>query len=282
MKSIEKLIAGINNLPTLPTVFATLSEAIEDPRVSIEKLAEIISSDQASAFKVLKVANSSFYGFRGKIDTISQAILYIGFNEVRNIVFALSVMNVFSRDKRLPNYSPTDLWAHSIGVGIITRFIGKGIGERKVENFFLAGILHDIGKIILLEFANEEYSSVLRLVESKNCSMVEAELEVFGMDHARVGQMLAEKWKLPSAIQKTILHHHNGVIENENNVIVASVHIANIAARMLGLGYSGDNHFSEPNLRAWDILKIPPGYFASIYKQVIETYDHTIRIMLVE
>lgn len=197
MKQIEKLIAGINNLPTLPTIFATLSEAIEDPKVTTEKLAQIISSDQASAFKILKIANSSFYGFRGRIETISQAILYLGFNEVRNIVFALSILNVFSKEKRLPNFSPLDLWAHSIGVGIITRIIGKGIGEKKLENFFLAGILHDIGKIILLEYAYEDYASVLRVVESKKCSMVEAEIDIFGHDHAWVGQQLAEKWDSP-------------------------------------------------------------------------------------
>lgn len=282
MKSLERLIAGINSLPTLPTVFATLSEAIEDPRVTTEKLAEIISSDQASAFKILKVANSSFYGFRGKIDTISQAIIYLGFNEVRNIVFALSVMNVFSKDKRLPNFSPIDLWAHSIGVGIITRFIGKGIGEKKIENFFLAGILHDIGKIILLEYAHQEYAAVLGLIESKNCSMLEAETEIFGVDHTRVGQMLAEKWKLPSAIQDTILHHHSGITGKENNAIVASVYIGNLAAGMLGFGHTGNKHFPEPNIDIWEILNLPHGYLTSICKQVVETYDKTIRIMLVE
>ena len=282
MKPLDKLLAGINNLPTLPTVFATLSDAIEDPRVTTEKLAEIISSDQASSFKILKIANSSFYGFRGKIDTISQAILYLGFNEVRNIVFALSVMNVFSKDKRLPNFSPIDLWAHSIGVGIITRFIGKGIGEKRIENFFLAGILHDIGKIILLEFAHDEYAAVLRLIESKNCPMIEAENEIFGMDHTRVGQALAEKWKLPAAIQDTILHHHRGTAEKENSTIVALVHIANIAARMLELGHSGNTHYSAPNVKSWEALKISPGFLSSIGKQVMETYDHTIRVMLVE
>lgn len=282
MKSLDRLIAGINTLPTLPTVFATLSEAIEDPRVTNEKLAQIISADQASSFKILKIANSSFYGFRGKIDTISQAILYLGFNEVRNIVFALSVMNVFSNDKRLPNFSPIDLWAHSIGVGILTRFVGKAIGERKIENFFLAGILHDIGKIILLEYAHDEYATVLRLVESKDYSLVEAESEIFGVDHTIVGQKLAERWKLPAAIQDTILHHHTGIVANENNIIVASVHIGNIVARMLELGHSGDHHYPEPNIKVWDALNIPGGHFTSIWKQVIDAYDHTIRVMLIE
>ena len=282
MKSIESLISRLNNLPTLPTIYAALSEAIEDPRMNTEKLAQIISSDQASAFKILKIANSSFYGFRGKVETISQAILYLGFNEVKNIVFALSVMNIFSKDKRLPNFSPVDLWAHSIGVGIITRIIGKGIGESKLENFFLAGILHDIGKTILLEYASEGYASVLRFVESSKCSIVEAETEIFGMDHSRVGQLLAEKWKLPLALQDTILYHHSGVVGNENSTLVAAVHIGNIIAHMMRFGHSGDGRFHEPNIKAWEILKVPPGYFTSNAKQIVDTYDHTIRIMLVE
>lgn len=282
MKSIERLVASVSNLPTLPTVFATLSEAIDSPSVTNEKLAQIISADQASSFKILKIANSAFYGFRMKVETISQAILYLGFNEVRNIVFALSVLNYFSRNKRLPNFSPVDLWTHSIAVGIINRLIGKGIGERNLENYFLAGVLHDIGKIILLEYSYEDFAKALRLVESKNCPLVDAEEEIFGVNHARVGQMLAEKWKLPSAIQDTILHHHTGAANGENKTIVASVHIANIAARMLNLGHYSDSYFPEPNSKAWDVLNLPEGYLTSILEQVIETYHQTTRVMLAE
>jgi HD-like signal output (HDOD) protein len=282
MVVIDKILAGINNLPTLPAVYTTLSEALEDPRTSTEKLAQIISSDQASSFKVLKVANSPFYGFRGKIDTISQAILYLGFSEVRNIVFALSVVNIFSKDKILPNFRPSDFWAHSIGVGIATRIIGKAVGEKRLENYFLAGVIHDIGKLVFLEFANKEYIKVLELVEAKKWNISKAEQKIFGKDHAQVGQMLAEKWKLPLSIQNTVCYHHIGITGKDPDLMVASVHIGDIVARILDFGYAGDNMIPEPNIKVWDILKIQKGFFPSIRKQMEEDFEHTIRLMLVE
>ncbi len=282
MDLIDKIFNTVNNLPTLPTVYSTLSEAIEDPNTNTERLAQIISSDQVSSFKILRVANSPFYGFHGRIDTISQAILYLGFNEVRNIVFALSVINFFSKDKLLLHFRPVDFWAHSIGVGIATRMIGSAAGEKKLENYFLAGIFHDIGKLLFFEYAHKEYASVLELLESKQLRIKDAEVEIFGVDHARVGQMLAEKWKLPESIQDAIFYHHTGVVRNQSNNLVASVHLGNIVARIMELGYAGDNLIPEPNYKIWETIKIPNGAFTNMRKSLKEDFELTVRLMLVE
>ena len=282
MESREKLLTRINTIPTIPTVYAALSTAIEDPLATNNKLAKIISSDQASSFKILKIANSSFYGFRVKIETISQAIFHIGFNEVKNIVFALSIMNLFSKNKRLPNYSPLDLWAHSIAVGIVTRLTGEGIGETNLENYFLAGIVHDIGKIILLEYEYNEYANVLKLTESGKYSMREAEMEVFGFDHTQIGFELAKKWKLSLTVQETILHHHNVVSGKTNDSLINSVYLANKIVRMLRLGFAGDRDLTQPDINIWDKLNIPEGYFTSIGDKIVKAYNQTISVMLAE
>ena len=282
MNLIEKIITGINNLHTLPTVYTTLSKAIENPRTSTDELARIISADQVSVFKILKVVNSPFYGFRGKIDTISQAIIHLGYNEVKNIIFALSVINFFKKDKVLLNFRPVDFWAHSIAVGIATRMIGTAIGNKDMENYFLAGIIHDIGKLIFFEFAHKDYGVALELVESKQISIGEAEQEVFGIDHSRAGQMLADKWKLPQSIQNTILFHHTGFVGGECDPLVASVHIGDIVARMLELGYAGDNLIPEPNHKVWSSLNIPKGFFDMIRKRLKEDFAQTVHVMLVE
>lgn len=282
MNAIEKILSGVNSLPTLPTVYALLSDALEDPLTSSEKLAKIVSSDQASSFKILKVVNSPFYGFRGKIDTITQAILHLGFNEVRNTIFALSVINFFSKDKVLLKFRPVDFWAHSIGVGIATRMIGAAIGERNLENYFLAGILHDIGKLIFFEYAHEDFGKALEIVDSKKCSIRDAETEIIGMDHSRVGQILANRWKLPKSIQNSILYHHSGFAGSESNPLIASVHIGDIVARMLELGYPGDNLVPQPNHKVWDVLKISKGFFLQSRKRLIEDFSKTVRLMLIE
>ncbi len=282
MTLIEKIISGVNNLPTLPTVYSALSEAVDNPLTSSEDLAKLIASDQASAFKILKVINSPFYGFRRRIDTISQGILYLGFNEVKNIISALSVINFFSKNKLILDFNPVDFWAHSIGVGITTRIIGTTIGERNIENYFLAGIIHDIGKLVFFEFAPDDYKHVLEIVESENCFIKDAEAKVFGIDHTVAGQMLAEKWKMPQSIQDTIRQHHNGFIPGEINKLVAAVHIGDITARMLELGNPGDNLVPEPSNKAWEILGIPKGFFCLMRKKIKDDFTQTVRLMLAE
>ena len=279
MNMFEKILTQINTLPTLPKIYSAISEALDDPNTTSDKLARIISTDQASAFKILKVVNSPYYGFRGKIETISQAILYLGFNEVKNIVYSLSLINYFSKDKRISNFRPLDIWGHSIGVAVITRTIGRALGAGNLENYFLAGIFHDIGKLIFFEFANEGYSEVLKIVEDTGCRIGEAETEVFGLDHARAGKLLAAKWKLPQNIQDAIYYHHSGICPNEKNRIVCAVHIGNIVARIMSLGFPGDPLIPEPNIEVWEELNLPDGFFKQFRKEIEREFENTIQYM---
>ena len=280
MNFVEKIMTDVDNLPSFPMVYTALSNAMEDPSTTSDKLASLISSDPAAAMKILKVVNSPIYGLRGNIDTISQAILFLGFREVKNIVFALSVMNCFSKDKRLVNFRPMDFWAHSIGVGIATRMIGKAKGEKNLENYFLAGVFHDIGKLLFLEFAHEEYAKVLEIVEEKNCRIKDAETEIFGIDHARAGKLLAAKWKLSKGIQDTIYYHHEGETPEGPNPLIASVHIGNIVARITSLGFPGDNLVPEPNFNVWNELKLPKGFFTSMRKDLQKNIESTTSLMM--
>lgn len=282
MDLADKLINRINNIPTLPTIFQTLSKALSDPNVNNQKIAQIISSDQASAFKVLKVANSPFYGFRGGIDTISQAVMYLGTTEIRNIVYSLTIIKMFSKEKRISGFSPVELWAHSIGVGILTRAIGKITSLSKIEDYFLAGILHDIGKILFLQFATDEYLEALKYSEQNKCLIAHAEKNLFGFDHSYLGFLLAEKWKLPSVIKDVISEHTIGITDGGNKNIVSAVHIADIAARILKFGYAGDPFIPQPNLKAWEQVKLPKDFFIANYKMFVDDYNQTVNTMLLE
>lgn len=281
MDIVKKIIEGVNNLPTLPTVYTNLSQAMENPNTTKEEIAKIISSDQAATFKILKVANSPFYGLRGRIETISQALLYLGFNEVKNIVFALSVINAFSKSKIFKKFKPIDLWAHSIGVGVATRLIGAAVGEKNLENYFLAGIFHDIGKLVFFEYVPNEYAKVIDLADSKKIPIKDAELEILGLNHARAGQLIAEKWKLPQSVVNIVSGHHTGLIGNVNTLL-AAVHLGDIVARAFDLGYGGDSMIPEPNIKIWDILKLPKGFFSSVRKKMKDDYERLTKIMLSE
>lgn len=146
MNLTEKILKNVKDLPTLPTVYSALSEAMANPQSTANDVPKIVSMDQASAIKVLRIANSAFYGFSGRIENI-RAIVVLGFNEVRNLILASSVMSLFAKKESLIGFRPSDFWAHSLSVALIARSIGKLTGGINVENFFVAGILHDIGKL---------------------------------------------------------------------------------------------------------------------------------------
>jgi len=282
MTLIEKINNRIKNLPTLPTVFYAISNALADPRVTNKEIAKIISDDQASSFKVLKIANSAFYGFRSRVDTISQAIMILGFNEIRNIVLALSIINLFSKEKESMNFNPVGFWEHSIAVGIITRVIGNEAGPINLESYFISGILHDIGKLFLYLYAGKEYAAVFRTIEEKNCLLQEAEKEILGFDHCMIGASVAEKWGLSPNIIYAIKYHETGPVLEKHNRLVATVHIADIFARMLELGNAGDELVPQPNLKAWEILNLSEDAFTRINKLIIPDFDATVSLLLTD
>jgi putative nucleotidyltransferase with HDIG domain len=280
MNLVDRIHDGVLNIPTLPTVYSSLAELIENPRATADDAARIISTDQASASKVLRSANSAFYGLNGHIDTISQAILHLGFNEVKNLVAAVSIIDMFSKNKSIENFRPVDFWSHSIGVGLLARHIGQSLGFGNVENFFLSGILHDIGKLLFFEYAGDEYSTALTLSIEKNIAIREAEMEVLGIDHTFAGELLADRWNLPRTIRNTIRYHHSGLVEGKLNLIVASVHVANIAARFLELGYSGDNTIPQPNEQVWEVLRLQPTTFTALLPRLLQDYEENITTLL--
>lgn len=178
------------------------------------------------------------------------------------------------------NFRPAEFWSHSIGVGITARIIGSTIQIPNLENYFLAGILHDIGKLILFEHASDDYAQVLQIVEEKRCLIADAEKEVLGFDHAKIGEMLALKWNLPPTIRNAVRYHHSGIMEGSTDKLVASVYIADITARTLELGYPGDDLIHEPNELVFEKLKIPKNFFTNHANEILKNYEETTKLLL--
>jgi len=280
MEISERIKNSIHNLPTLPTIFSQLSDALSDPNVTNKEISRLISSDQSTAIKILKVVNSSLFGLSGKINSISAALMQLGHNEVRNIVFSLSVMNVLSSKQKIRGFNPTELWVHSIGVGVVSRNLGSNAGEIGIENFFLAGIFHDIGKIIFIILEPEEYQKVIELVNNKKCTVTDAELEIFGIDHSEAGFIIAEKWNLPLNIQEAILLHHDGRKSQGTSALLAAVHLGNIIAHALNFGFSGSNIIEKPYSDVWDLLKIKPGTLSYLTPRFVDDFKNTSSLII--
>ncbi|MDQ7816637.1 MAG: HDOD domain-containing protein [Melioribacteraceae bacterium] len=282
MNIIDKILNSINNLPTLTTIYNQLSEAIDDEYASNQRISQLISSDQATSLKILKVANSPLFGIQGKIESINQALLFLGHTEVKNILSTLSIVKQFNTRGDSHGLRPVDLWAHSIGVGIISRNLALISGHKKVDNYFLAGILHDIGKLIFLEFVSKEYMFAVEFAENENIPIKDAEKEILKIDHTQAGQLLAEKWKMPQYIQDVIQYHHSAQTPKGSSHLLSTVHISNIMARIMRLGFSGDNLVPQPNMMVWDEVEIEKGDLISLQEKIVNDFKNAVHTLLVD
>jgi putative nucleotidyltransferase with HDIG domain len=260
------------DLPTLPIVATNILEHTNNPKSSALQISRIIRQDPALASRVLRMANSAFYGFPGKISTISRAVIILGFDALRNIVLASSVFEMFPARKTGTDFDPEGFWMHSIGCAVTSKVIGKKMGMQNLEEVFLCGLLHDIGKLVLHKYYEKGFSGVLHLIKEKEILMRDGEQELLGVDHAEVGGKLAEKWNLPKIIVAAIRFHHNPPLAHGSEAIAAIAHSSDILCRAIRIGNAGDRKIPCINKDAWKLLglnkKVIRGLFSEIEKEV--------------
>ncbi|OGP49636.1 MAG: hypothetical protein A2Y79_04890 [Deltaproteobacteria bacterium RBG_13_43_22] len=276
---VDGIIENIKEFSTLPAVYSSLVDILADPMSTTEDVSNIIACDQVSTVKVLKIVNSPFYGFSGQIDTVSRAIVILGFNEIYNLILASHVMDFFTKREAVLDFRPVDFWGHSIAVGIAAKLIGQSLGLPNQENFFVTGILHDIGKLVFFEFSEDQFAAALAL--SKRCrqSLQVSEATVFGMDHTETGALITERWQFPSSIIQAIRYHQVGVIPGENDELTAAVHLGNILCRALELGYPGDDFIPQPNPKALEIINARPGLLKKIMPSLLKNFEETTQFL---
>lgn len=272
---------NIDDFPTLPTIYTQLMEVMSDRRSTIETVARVIEKDQSSVVKILKTVNSSVYGLNKKVDSIKDAIFYLGFQEVKNLVFSLSMVDMFKKRKNVSFFNIVDFWKHSIAVGVITRLLGKKLGVKKLDNYFISGIIHDIGKLYFVYYRQEEYAEAISKMIANNNSILQAEQKYMGSDHCRVGWQIACKWELPESLANSILHHPDGTKDGEYDQLVACVHLGNIIARALDLGNAGDIYVPKPNPAIWDKMDLANDTLSSLEEEIMINYNDSISILMV-
>jgi putative nucleotidyltransferase with HDIG domain len=279
--SAKTLIDKVQELPTLPTIYTALTEAMANPRSTINDIANIILSDKASTLKVLKLANSAIYGFSGRIDTVSKAIFYIGSEEIKNLIAAMSIIGMFSNQKKatMP-FSIVDMWKHSIAVGIVSRQLAEASGVVNLENYFIAGIVHDIGKVLFYEYADVEYAATYNYAIEHRVHIGEAEREILGISHMVIGEVIAEKWKLPATLRNVIRYHEIGLLNNAPDQLISTVCMGNTIARLMELGYGCDDIVLEPNADLWKTVPVNSNDMSTILQKTIYVYDETVKLLL--
>jgi len=251
----ESALSNVYNLPAMSATMLEVSKLLDDPSTNTTSLSKIIGRDQGLSTKILSIANSPLYGLARKVSTIDFAILIIGYQDIKNIVVALTMVDSF-RNKSDKYLDQNSFWKHSMLAGTASKRVAEDLGFRIGSEAFVAGLLHDLGVPVMHKFFKSEFEAIVNDILDNNIPLIEAEEKHLGLNHQDVGNYLANKWNLPEHLSKSILNHHKPSDAPEIDVLTSIIHLTDYMTQKLDIGgYYLDNglEFDESVL---DILGI--------------------------
>ncbi len=273
-KDLASLLDGDVGLVSLPHIFTEINRVISDPRSSAVHVADVISKDPNLTARLLRMVNSAFYGFPSKIDTISRAVTVLGSKELSTLALGTSVLNIF-------NDIPADLvdmksfWEHSVACGAAARMLGSYKNIANTERLFVAGLLHDIGRIIIYKNVPSAGREMLLHAQQTGCLLRSAEREVLGFDHGQIGAALMQKWKLPVILEQALGYHHQPT-QSQHPLEAGLVHIADILINALMIGTSGERFVPPLIPEVWNEL----GLSTEIFTKSVQLVDRQVAEIL--
>ncbi|MCW8935997.1 MAG: HDOD domain-containing protein [Gammaproteobacteria bacterium] len=240
----EDLVKGVVKLISLPEIYIRVSQILEDENHSAKQLGEIISHDPALTARILRIVNSAYYSLAAKIELVSRAVSVIGEDDLRNLVLATSAVDTF---KRIPNQLvDIDLfWRHSVHTGIVSRLLSRHCNILHGERLFVAGMLHDIGKLILYFKEPELSQQVLLDAADSDGQLFRSEKKILGFTHGDVGAALIDAWKLSDTLKEVVAYHHTPLKAKNYRMETSIVHIANCVVNALGPDIDVDEHLLD-------------------------------------
>lgn len=277
---LELVMASVGKFPTLPTIYNKLNEVTANPRSGAVDVANVIMQDQSATTEILKIANSAMYGFVGKVTTVQQAVVFIGFQEVKALVLALSILNMFKDSKGNEILNPQELWKFSFGVGVVVRNIAKQLNKPNVEEYFVGGIVHGIGKLIFLKTIPEIYYKLVSHAKQNKIYLTQVERKVIGISHSGVAEILGEKWKLPRTLVNAMGNYYSGYVDGRFHLMTSIVHVGVIAAAMFEFGDNCDGLVPQINKEVWKELNLPSDFFSVNMPKMKSEYDQICQIFL--
>jgi putative nucleotidyltransferase with HDIG domain len=229
-KSVKKKLKKLEGLPTLPPIVQRLNLMIEDEKTSIHQIANLIEKDQVITSKILRLANSAFYGFPKKVSTVQNALILLGINVVKVLIITSSIFEIIYKED-------VGLWEHSIGVAACSKILAEKVGLKEPQEVATAGLLHDLGRIIQKVSFKEEYEKILELTKNGKDTL-QAEKEILGIDHAEMGSFIMKTWNLPDRLVEAVDAHHEFEKAKEFKKEAAVVHLSDILIHVRGYGSS--------------------------------------------
>lgn len=246
----------IEKMPALPTSMSKIMEVCNDPASSPAELGRVISLDPVLMGRVMKLINSAYYGLNNQVTSLVRAIIMLGFNTVKNLALSTAVLGTVGRTgsqvKKMENF-----WLHSLSTGVTAKLIAKKRGEpaRYLEEFFVGGLLHDIGKVPFLDRYPEGYEETIKYSLEGSFSLLEGETHHFACNHTELGEKIAASWELSENLRHVIAHHHDAYL-GPHQTLVYSVAVANYFTNTMGNGLSGARYPRKMELEILDYLMI--------------------------
>ena len=268
----------VKEIPTLPIVYQQLFSKMSSPNVSVPQLAEIVSRDQALAAKILKLVNSAFYGYKREITTISRAMVILGFRTVRNAALAIGVFDFVSGCEDENRFSIEEFWKHSLAVAGICKVLGMKSGMKQQEETFVAGLLHDVGKLIMKKYFSDDFDEIINHALQNNVSWVEAETQVIEVEHSTIAKAVLRSWNFPPNLIEAVQFHHTMSSGSSFPELVALVHTADHLSTVWEMG-SPANVPGELDKRALSILGLDQNDIEDCKAEIMTEIESSLEIL---
>jgi HD-like signal output (HDOD) protein len=268
----RRFIEGMDQLPALPVIVSRLIAVMNSPETSAQDAADLIEKDPGLTGKILRLANSAFYGMPRSVSSVQSAVVILGFNTLKSLTLGATVMNLFPHEHEKAVFNRLRFWKHSIVCAMAARSIALCIFHAKPidpQSAFCAGIMHDIGKLVFELFTPREYAVICGVAQKKPAPLATVETAALYLNHADVGRILADKWALPLDLEHCIVYHHDPQSAQTMTELVAIVQLADAMAHETGCGL-WDN---EPAPPMWDGAKQCIGITDARYTQLVETLN---------
>ena len=255
METARQMVATIDDLPTIPAVATQVLQLLDSPDVDVDEVADLMLTDQVMTARVIKMVNSPVYSPSQEISSLKRAVVYLGLRHIKEVALTSSFINAFEDKGGVLEVVPC--WEHAFGVGMVAKVIADKIRYKDLEKAYIAGIIHDIGEVVLSYYRAEEFAAVLEQTHQRPIKLVDAEAEKFGTTHAEIGYCIAEKWNFPEAYREAILFHHDPRSAVSDPVLCAIINLADLFCTVRDLNYGGRswvtfNLVEEPG---WQILR---------------------------
>ncbi len=274
--SLADVARNVRDLPSPTLVLEQLLRSFDQVDVSIDELDGLIARDQALAARTLRLANSSFYGLQSAVRTIPQAITVLGFDSVRSLVVSAGVIDCFTPAAG-SSFDYRAFWRHAIGTALAARALARCCGKSP-EFAFVAGLLHDVGVLVLMTRFGTEYAAALAHQLETDCPLPEAERAVLELDHTTVGRVLAQQWKFPGMLQRAIANHHQPM-DGDLGDLPAIVHVASCLVHGLDLAGVEREMAVIPLRKPWDSLRLDAAALRRVLDDTVSEFDEACQIL---